>query len=324
MVAGSMNLKTLKREDPIKFGELLCEFKAQGLNQTQIGQKISINRHMVGRYLRIGQWDQDIKEFIGGHRDRIKNTMMLRAASKPLSTAQLKKTLDIGEIAPLKTKVQPRIRRRERTKTENPRGWFAMLYYLVAPRSVFLLLGIGIFMSFLLYQGYLFFLAIDTNEISAIYCALLAELVPIAGAIGATVARNRLVKTLLVIGVIVSVCGLGAFIYTSLAKQIQAPSAEYLNQQVEREALLQSITSLTEAMKSTPASFVTKRQAIIEQMNGQRAALATLNATKIAAPEQSIGGIDIVLAYSVWLRISAMLMNAMMVHFWWEGMLRRQ
>ena len=43
-------------EDPIIFGEMLVELKNQGMTQIQIAKELQRNRHMIGRYQKIGLW----------------------------------------------------------------------------------------------------------------------------------------------------------------------------------------------------------------------------------------------------------------------------
>jgi hypothetical protein len=69
-------------EDPIIFGEMLVELKNQGMTQIQIAKELQRNRHMVGRYQKIGLWPDTLKQFVRENRECINNTAMIQAAIK--------------------------------------------------------------------------------------------------------------------------------------------------------------------------------------------------------------------------------------------------
>lgn len=89
----SQEFRALQKRSPVECGNWLCGLKAQGFNQTQMAERLKANRQMIGRYLRIGHWDEEIKSLINQH--QVKKSLILQAASKPLSKSELLHVLEI-------------------------------------------------------------------------------------------------------------------------------------------------------------------------------------------------------------------------------------
>ena len=91
-------------------------------------------------------------------------------------------------------------------------------------------------------------------------------------------------------------------------------SSHFSRLDTDRNISLDSIQTLTAAVKVLPDTFLSKKQQLLGQIQTERDKLGALN-ERLNSIESSQSSIDpIALSYSVWLRLAAMLMNTLLVH----------
>jgi hypothetical protein len=107
--------------------------------------------------------------------------------------------------------------------------------------------------------------------------------------------------------------------HASLGEQVLKSSSAYKWQELERQSLADSMQATTKSLNALPLSFATKRQQLAAHLDQKREALTALNqkithtATGLTSPNNAL------FTYSVWLRISVMLLCAYLVHLFFEG-----
>jgi hypothetical protein len=345
----SSQYQTLKRENPIKCGEMLLALKNQGLTQKQIGEKINANRHMIGRYLRMANWDADIKRLA----ITVGRTQIFRAAEKSLSKAELiqwfcSKRRDISSSSEIEhpergdisfpneiehserrdTSSLNEIEHQERgdisfphrgislTGANHDMGWAELGAALSKPTSTILGTCILLLSGYLLHQGYLFFEMIESNTISAISSAVMSEMIPLILAACIALSSKSMGRIFLTTCLFASVVGVGLFMHASIDKQGTENSSGFKQRQFETKVLNNSIASLSESLSELPVSYASKRQNLVSQIDAQRETLSAIQSKPIL--QASSGAQQ---GYSVWLRIAAMLLNAFLAHMFF-GFLR--
>lgn len=312
------SFKTLQRTSPIKCGEYLCEIAAEGLTQSQIAERVGSDRHTVGRYLKIGRWDDEVKE-LAGH-ENISKTSIIRAASRPWDKGQLIQYLTKGEISQPATQKAPEPAQTPTECTESEISWRYLRHFVSSPGNVSLLLCIFSFSGYLLHQGYLFFSAVDSNFASALSSAFFSEAIPVVSAACLAMSVKWSHKALTGTIMMATIIGVGVFMHASIHNQSISKSEGSTRYEAEKDALNGSILAISESINALPSSYATKRQQLAEQLNRQRAELSAVHANITQAVDQTQSRSQIPLSYGAWIRIAAMLLNAFLVHQFFKRM----
>lgn len=80
-VTFEMEQKNVTKKDPLRFGDfLLAEITTSNISQSDLAKKLGQNRTELGRYVRIGRWSNETKQFINHNRKLISNTAIIKAA----------------------------------------------------------------------------------------------------------------------------------------------------------------------------------------------------------------------------------------------------
>jgi predicted transcriptional regulator len=324
----SSRYQDLRRENPIACGEWLRELlKEQGLSQTQIAKQLGANRQIVGRYLRMAQWNKELKELISKCQRKISNTDLLKAASSPKNERMFReqveqhtKQTNHQPVGPITCDVLPKPAERpaqpvaEDKKHSNELSWSQLCRYIGQPATVFLLLSTAALSAYLIHQGIIFFSAFDRDDTSVISSSVVSELVPLLSAACFALCANRLQQMLSGILLVCSICCLAFFMQVSLAQRHIDTSKQVSHLEVERESISLMIDTLGKSASSLPDNFISRKRSIIEQIDAKRIDLAGINARIARATEQVGSSENISLSYGVWLRIAAMILNAILAH----------
>ncbi len=202
----------------------------------------------------------------------------------------------------------------ETVKSKELFSWMDLLRVFTRPASVSLLICITGMTSYLIYQGLLFFSFVEINTLSATTNAIISEAIPILSAACLTLCTERLHKLAAGFILIVTIVGLSMFMHTSLAGHMTKQSSQFSRLDTDRNISLESIQTLTAAVKVLPDTFLTKKQQLMGEIQKERDKLGAVNQS-LNAIETTQSNVDpISLSYSVWLRIAAMLMNTLLVH----------
>ena len=71
----------VSKKDPVTYGEfLLKQMAVKNVTQSGLAKELGQNRTELGRYVRIGKWGKQIKEYISTNRNYITNTSIIKAA----------------------------------------------------------------------------------------------------------------------------------------------------------------------------------------------------------------------------------------------------
>ena len=72
--------RAVDKKDPVGFGEYILYLKTKGLTQTAIAEKLGQNKSELSRYVKIGRWSKDLKDFANKNREILGNTRLIKAA----------------------------------------------------------------------------------------------------------------------------------------------------------------------------------------------------------------------------------------------------
>ena len=331
----SLEYRKLQRIDPIKCGEFLWGLKERGLNHTEIAERLETNRHQVGRYLRIADWDQDIKAFIEKHRASVSNTVLLKAASRSLDKKETLSFLKEGgqkvperEVPPnipspkrdFRKKVSKQKIKRVGHSNQLPGGlsWSDVGQYVSSPANVSLLSCIILLWGYLFHQGYIFFSAIDGDFISSLSSAFFSEAIPFIAAACLALSVKRSHKFLTGAILVGTILGVGLFMHASLENQLASTSGAAAQYEAESNAIKTSMVALSESIEALPSTYASKRQEMIAQLNQQRSELKAVTANVMAVESSHTQKNQVPLSYGAWIRIAAMLLNAFLVHLFFK------
>lgn len=192
--------------------------------------------------------------------------------------------------------------------------WQDLFVMLTKPSSVLLMACIAILISYLVYQGVVFFSAIDPQPISAISSAIVSELVPFLTAACFALAPKLSHRIVAFMMLVTSIIGLGLFMHKSISTQITQSSGYYERISKSRELTLASIDSYTKSLATLPEAYVSKRREISKEISAERENLTKID-REIRHLEISGGeSRNTDLNYAVWIRLAAMLLNAYLIH----------
>lgn len=346
----------MRSSNPVRYGEYLCELCESGLSQKEIAEMLNSNRQLIGRYQRIGRWDKEVKIFLEENRQYISNTAILTAAMSPLSKEGLLERFksniptgaksvvtpeeNMGEVRnfptlPAFSEISERLSTLEqRVAVDEDEGmafggytvrrpcdigWRDILDQLFRPESLFLLICIIGITSYLIHQGLIFFNVVDSDPVSALSSALISEVIPLLSAACLALCSKRLSRMIAAVILVITIGGLGLFMYTAIKEDMSKNSGGFTRLSDERKITLSTIGSLQESLSSLPASYVTKRQSVVEKIDKEQSKLSQFDKDigKMEVQKQDID--SIALAYNVWLRVAAMLLNAFLVHLFFSG-----
>lgn len=194
------------------------------------------------------------------------------------------------------------------------KSWLKIARYISQPSVAFLILSITALSGYLIHQGILFFSTVDNNNVSAISSAVVSELLPLvcAACFALSVSRmRRFLSGLLLTG---SIIGLSLFMHAALSQKQADTSTNVIHLQKQRDSILLSIDNLNESISALPSNFVSKKQDIIRQVDAKQLSLAQLDARIAQATKKATSAGNVLLSYGVWLRIAAMILNAILAH----------
>ncbi len=350
----------MKSEDPIRYGEYLCKLQDAGLTQTQIANKLKTNRQLVGRYQKIGKWPQELKEFISKNRRYISNTAMLNATMSLKEDEQiLTEFKNLIGIQPAAQELNAEIKtfptlppfldlakRIETIETHlalvatkkplalfeeqagknfsiNQLSWRDLINALITPGSVFTLICIISISAYLIHQSLLFFKLIDPNDYSAISSAVISEAIPIFSAACLALSAERLYKISSFIILISTIICLGFFMHASLGDKMTKQSGQFSRLTDQRQGTLSDIEDLSRTLSALPPSFFTKRQQLVQEIQKNRDRLGRIDVMLSKETLERSDVNQILFTYSVWIRVAAMLLNAIFVHFLFSKLRQR-
>lgn len=280
----AQKFRTLQKQNTLHCGEWLLSLQSQGFNQTQIALKLKANRHVIGRYLKAAK------------------NKKLKSSSKPV-------------LSPVKNAIKANVSRSDMKKSPDPSlTWVRLLKGLILPQNALLVICVFGLTGYLTQQGIIFFSMVEGEAHSIVANAILSEAVPLITAACFALSTKKVPRFLMGMVLLGSIVGMGLFMHATIQNRMVEKSGLAEQYQVERNALNQSITSLAQMVDTLPTNFVTKRQQVIAQMNQQRQELGELTSKISSAPENIQLASNAIFAYSLWLRVAAMLLNAFLVH----------
>lgn len=285
--------RSLQKSNPAMCGEWLKNLQIQyKLNQTQLAVKLKTNRQVIGRYIRGAKGEKVVSS----------QTALSRRRSR----------VQPNDQGPRPAKLEV---------TAQSLTWMGFLKTLTTPQVFFCLLAIIGLTSYLVQQSIIFFSQVETAQHSIISNAILSEAIPLVAAACFAMSFKPMHKW--VLGLILggSIIGMGFFMHASIGRQMITQSDISKQTHLEREILNTSLTALTQSLSALPAKYVSKRQELIKQINFQRTELSNLK-IKTASIGQDISlSTNAAFSFGVWLRVAAMLLNALLVH-WVVGRVR--
>ena len=270
--------RSLQKSNPAKCGEWLKSLQTQyKLNQTQLAAKLNTNRQVIGRYLKTVKGKKKVKCHSVSRKDHA-------TAGSAVST-------EPSVPAPSLT-------------------WIGLFKTLTTPQTFFCLLAITGLTSYLIQQGMIFFAHVESTQNSLVSNAILAEAISLISAAFFAISIRKSHKFLLGIILTGSIIGMGCFMHASIGQQMITQSTISKQTQLEQKILNSSLTALSQSLNSLPANYVSKRQELIRQLDFQRAELNKLD----LKPGSISLTTSATFTFSVWLRVAAMLLNALLVH----------
>lgn len=353
----------MRSDEPVKYGEYLCELSDKGLSQKEIAELLKTNRQLVGRYQRIGKWPNEVKTFIEGHRKFISNTAILNASMSPSSTESLLEAFkklatdpkkqdflaeNMGELRTLPTATafsaalvrlseieqqladmqelanSRHVHLDESNTDSDTWSWRAIFERLLQPGTFLLLICIMGITSYLIHQGAIFFSVIEPDYATSVSSAVMSEVIPLLSTVCLVLSRERLRKMIAATILMVTIVGLGFFMYTSLADRMAKQSGSFVRLAEDRSVLLSTIGALQASMEALPENLVTKRQQLAEQITKEQTKLSGSTSALTRSEVQRVDINSVGLTYSVWLRVAAMALNAFLVHLFLSQFLRRR
>lgn len=273
--------RALQKQNPASCGDWLRGLQKQHkLNQTQLAERLKANRQVIGRYLKATKAKKSCHSV-----SRKDHAPAVSAhGSEPSGPAQ-------------------------------SLTWLGVFKNIIKPAPFFCLLAIAGFTSYLIQQGILFFEMVEADNQSIISSAILAEAIPLISAACFALSFKKSHKILLGIIFGGSIVGMGFFMHASIGQQMTAQSDVSKQTHLEKRVLNSSLTALSESLSALPENYVSKRQELIQQINFQRAELGKLD-TQTGTLGQAISlTSNAAFTFGVWLRVAAMLLNALLVHW---------
>jgi len=322
----SQQYHLLRRKNPIACGEWLLNLSNQGLSQKQIAERLGANRQIIGRYLRMANWNHELKKLISQYRGQLSNTDLLKAASSPKNESMLREQIercakkgsgDEHEVAsPNKFEWQEEKEAFLDVETHQKEEltWRILFAFIVQPTSVFLLLSIGALSGYLIHQGIIFFTSVDADNISVVASATVSEMVPLLSAACFALSRSRMRKLISLALLVCSIGGLAFFMHASLTQRHIDTSSKVSSLEKERDGILRTIDTLNESAESLPGNFISRKQNVINLISGQRVALEKIHEAIANVSNEISSPTNTILLYGSWLRIAVMLLNAIFVH----------
>lgn len=192
--------------------------------------------------------------------------------------------------------------------------WIGILLTVIHPAGLCLFASVVGLTTYLFYQGVWLFNQVETDSSAALNSAIVSEAIPIICA--GIFALNTRVLTRIVSGLLVfgSVLGLGAFMYGGILGHSLTQSHQYISLQKERASILATVDSLTTSLNMLPENFVSRRQDLAKEIRQERKELAQNTSALSQLKASGFSNANAILAYSVWMRVAAMLLNAFLIH----------
>jgi hypothetical protein len=199
--------------------------------------------------------------------------------------------------------------------------WMSIFYSVLEPKGFcFVLLGLCLILlisgltGYLMHQGFLFFASGEPDFTKALSSAIVSEAIPIICAGVFALTDSRRFKILSAIFLVTSIIGLGVFMKDGVVGNSLTQNFQYKAVQEERDLIHKSIETLNKSLAALPENYASKKEALRQEIETQRKnLLANTEASK------NISGIvtqgtSAAVSYNVWIRIAAMLINAMLIH----------
>ena len=225
--------------------------------------------------------------------------------------AQAQMTMPISTEKP-NTELQPK---KEISPTKHiETQWVSIFHSLIEPQGLSLTLLVGVLSSYLFYQGFQFFQKLEPDFVTALSSALVSESIPIVCAGIFALSNSKRIKLISALFLIISVIGLGSFMREGVVGNSLTHNLQYKAVQEERDVILKSIESLNTSLAALPENYASKRETLRQEIETQR---KNLNANTKAT--EHVSGVmastaNAAVSYNVWIRIAAMLINAMLIH----------
>jgi hypothetical protein len=179
--------------------------------------------------------------------------------------------------------------------------------------------------SYLVYQNYEFFLAIVSNSqmitvggfqisVPAILNSVVAELILLTAA--AYTASNKLSIKMTAWSIMVSmIVGLGFFMHSSIDNDLTGNNDQVQSLKQQRQDTINTKISYEAERDGLDAlKWKTRRQAIQNKIDVERALIATLDAKIAQAKDMPSNNLRSIVVYNTILRIMAIVINAILAH----------
>ena len=223
--------------------------------------------------------------------------------------AQAQMTMPISTEKP-NTELQPK---KEISPTKHiETQWVSIFHSLIEPQGLSLTLLVGVLSSYLFYQGFQFFQKLEPDFVTALSSAVISEAIPILLAGLFALSNSRLLKLFCAVFLVATISGLGVFMKNGVVSNSLVQSTQYKTLQEEKEFIDKSIKSLDEDIDALPEIYATKK-ARLRQDKDTQMGLRKAN-TEAIKKISGAQGTNTDVGYEVWIRVAAMLLNAMFVH----------
>lgn len=206
---------------------------------------------------------------------------------------------------------------------DNPISWGELLATTIRPSSVLIVLCISFLTVYLVYQGVVFFSAIDPVPISAISSAVVSEIIPFLCAACFALATKNSHRLIAFAMLMLTIVGLGFFMHSSLSTQLTRGSGRYERLVESRKLTMATIATHSSALDNLPETYITKRQSLAEKIGLERENLDRIDREIDSLESYGSGFHNTGLGYAVWIRIAAMLLNAYLIHLFFSGFRRK-
>ncbi len=203
--------------------------------------------------------------------------------------------------------------------------WSTLWHLSTTPGMVLLMICITALTSYLVYQGIIFFSAIDSNPLSAISSAAFSEFIPMITACCFAMLTKNTHRVIAFTMLMTSIVGLGVFMHGSLATHMIQSSGRFERLTKARELVLASIAAHSDSFNALPKTHISRREDIDAKIIADRESLAKID-DELKSMESSGDGFAKTtnLGYSVWIRVAAMLLNAYLLHIFFSAFYLRR
>ncbi len=198
--------------------------------------------------------------------------------------------------------------------------WSTLLHLSTTPGMVLLMICITALTLYLVYQGVVFFSAVDPNPLSAVSSAVFSEFIPMITAGCFAMAKKFSHRAIAFTMLMTSIVGLGVFMHGSLATHMIQSSGQFERLSKSRDLVLASIAAHSDSVNTLPKTHISRREAIDAKIIADRQSLAKID-NELNSIESSGDGFSRTtnLGYSVWIRVAAMLLNAYLIHIFFSA-----